>query len=78
MCQKLAAEAEQLAAQCTTSQAKQAYLDLKRHWEELAAELEELGEPRPQQTQLGGAAEQAGTAEGRGWRGVRWRTRRDY
>jgi len=40
MCQKLAAEAEQLAAQCTNPEAQKFYRDLKRQWDELAAELQ--------------------------------------
>lgn len=39
MCRKLAAEAEGLAQRCGNPEAKESYLDLKRQWDELAAEL---------------------------------------
>jgi hypothetical protein len=40
MCRKLAAEAGHLAADAANPETQRSYLDLKRHWENLAAELE--------------------------------------
>ena len=42
MCRKFAAEAEQLAEQAANPEAKKSYLDLKRQWDELAAELQKV------------------------------------
>ena len=45
MCRKLAAEAEQRAKQSANPETKKAYLDLKRQWDELAAEFAVIIEP---------------------------------
>ena len=40
MCVRLAAEAEEIAATSVDPEARKAYLDLKRQWNELAKEIE--------------------------------------
>ena len=45
MCRKLAAEAARRAEQSANPETKKAYLDLKRQWDELAAEFAVILEP---------------------------------
>lgn len=42
MCRKLAAEAGLLASDAANPETQRSYLDLKRQWDSLAAELEHL------------------------------------